>query len=198
MILATNNKGKLKEIREILDEYQIKSLNEAGVMVDVVEDQDTFYGNALKKAREIYEIVQEPVIADDSGLCIEAFQGWPGVLTHRFAGENASDDDRNNMILQKMQKVEDRTASFVCNLVYYDGNEPIVGIGILEGKIALARRGTNGFGFDDVLELSTGKTLAELSSDEKNAISARKKAAEDLKLKLMKKKQKKLKKSIEK
>lgn len=198
MILATNNKGKLKEIREILDGYQIKSLNEAGVMVDVVEDQDTFYGNALKKAREIYEIVQEPVIADDSGLCIEAFQGWPGVLTHRFAGENASDDDRNNMILQKMQKVEDRTASFVCNLVYYDGNEPIVGIGVLEGKIALERRGTNGFGFDDVLELSTGKTLAELSSDEKNAISARRKAAEDLKLKLMEKKQKKLKKSIEK
>lgn len=188
MILATNNKGKLKEIREILNEYQIKSLAEAGINVDVVEDQDTFYGNALKKAKEIYELTNEPVIADDSGLCIDAYEGWPGVMTHRFMGESATDDDRNNAIIDKMSNETNRSASVVCNLVYYDGIDEIVGKGILTGSIALKRRGTNGFGFDDIFELDNGKTLAELSSDEKNEVSARRLAAEDLKQKLVLKK----------
>lgn len=96
MILATNNKGKLKEIREILTEYKIKSLKEVGISVDVVEDQASFQGNALKKAKEIYELAKEAVIADDSGLCITAFDGWPGVMTHRFMGEEATDEERNN------------------------------------------------------------------------------------------------------
>lgn len=185
MIFATNNKGKLKEIREILREYQIKSLEEASIDVDVVEDQDTFYGNALKKAKEIYNLTHEPVIADDSGLCIEAFDGWPGVMTHRFMGDIATDDDRNNAILEKMNGLENRHASVVCNLVYYDGIVELVGKGVLVGSIALKRRGTNGFGFDDIFELGNGKTLAELSSEEKNEVSARRLATEDLKQKLL-------------
>lgn len=184
MILATNNKGKLREIKEILNEYEIKSLEEVGVTVDVVEDQNSFYGNALKKAKEIYEITEEPVIADDSGLCILIYNGWPGVMTHRFAGEKASDDDRNNEILNQMINVDDRKAQVICNLVYYDGNNEVVGEGILNGNISLERRGTNGFGFDEIFELTDGRTLAELTIEEKNDVSARKLAAEDLKKKL--------------
>lgn len=184
MILATNNKGKCREIKEILSDYEINSLSEAGIDVDVVEDQDSFYGNALKKAKEIFELTGEAVIADDSGLCIDCFEGWPGVMTHRFAGEEATDDDRNNMILDKMKDVVDRSASVVCNLVYYDGENTVVGEGILNGVISSSRRGSNGFGFDNIFELESGRTLAELSSDEKNMVSARRLAAEDLKNKL--------------
>lgn len=188
MILATNNKGKLKEIREILTEYKIKSLKEVGISVDVVEDQDSFQGNALKKAKEIYELAQEAVIADDSGLCISALDGWPGVMTHRFLGEEATDEERNNAILTKMENTQNRTAQVVCNLVYYDGINTLVGQGVLTGKIPTTRRGNNGFGFDDVFELENGKTLAELSSEEKNEVSARRLAAEDLKAQLLIKK----------
>ncbi|MDE5888598.1 MAG: RdgB/HAM1 family non-canonical purine NTP pyrophosphatase [Bacilli bacterium] len=185
MIFDSNNKGKLREIKDIFDEYDVKSLSEAGIDIDVEEDQDSFYGNALKKAKEIYEIAKEPVVADDSGLCIDAFNGWPGVLTHRFMGEDANDDDRNNAILEKM-KGNDRTAKVVCNLVYYDGTDIIVGEGVLSGRIPETRRGLNGFGFDDVFELEDGRTLAELTSEEKNKISARYLAAIDLKNKLEK------------
>ncbi len=188
MILATNNKGKLREIREILEGYKLESLSEAGITVDVEEDQGTFYGNVLKKAREIHDMTGEDVIADDSGLCINAYQGWPGVLTHRFAGEDVTDEVRNNIILDKMKGISDRSANVVCNLVYYDGNVTLLGKGILEGKISEERRGSNGFGFDDIFELANGKTLAELTSEEKNEISARRLATEDLKLQLLKKK----------
>ena len=94
MILATNNKGKLKEIKEILNEYAIYSLSEKDISIDVEEDKDTFVENAMKKAFEIYEIAHEEVIADDSGLCITALNGFPGVMTHRFLGEDATDEER--------------------------------------------------------------------------------------------------------
>lgn len=192
MIFASNNKGKLKEIREILKSYEIKSLKEASIDVDVEEDQDSFYRNALKKAKEIYEIAKVPVIADDSGLCIDVLNGWPGVMTHRFLGENAGDDDRNTAILDKMMqyKNEERKASVVCNLVYYDGTDIITGIGVLTGRISNEKRGENGFGFDEIFETDNGKTLAELSAQEKNECSARALACKDLKLKLKLKKHK--------
>ena len=186
MIIATNNKGKLREIKNILSDFDIVSLKEYGIEVDVIEDEDTFVGNAMKKAKEIYEISKEPIIADDSGLCIDIFDDWPGVLTHRFLGEEATDLDRNNAILEKMKdlKEEERNAKVVCNLVYYDGNQIIIGEGVIKGKISLERRGSNGFGFDEIFELDNGKTLAELTPEEKNEISARALAAEDLKMKL--------------
>lgn len=188
MILATNNKGKLAEIREILNEYNIKSLEEVNINIDVEEDQDSFYGNALKKAKEIYEIAKETTIADDSGLCIDYFNDWPGVYTARFLGENTTVDERNNHILEKMQnlKGEDRKAHIVCNLVYYDGKNVILGEGILYGKISNFRCGTNSFGFDDIFELDSGKILAELPKKEKNTLSARYLATLDLKEKIKK------------
>lgn len=190
MIFASNNKGKLAEIKNIFSEEEILSLKEANITIDVIEDADTFYGNALKKAQEIYEITRQEVIADDSGLCIEALNGWPGVLTHRFAGENKTDLEINNAILEKCQTLSNRKAKVVCTLVYYDGKRAIVGEGILPGNISLNPRGTNGFGFDPIFELEQGKTLAELTSIEKNKCSARYLAAIDLKDKLQKYKNK--------
>lgn len=184
MVVATNNKGKLKEIQKIFNEYEVKSLNEVNIDIDVEEDQDTFYGNASKKAHEIYEIVKEPVLADDSGLCIEALDDFPGVLTHRFMGEHATDEDRNNELLNRLKNIDNRNAKVVCCLVYYDGEKEIRADGIINGKISSEMRGTNGFGFDDIFELKNGLTLAQLSSEEKNEVSARSLAAKNLKEKL--------------
>ena len=183
MILATSNKGKLEEIKKILDEYEIYSLKDKNIDVDVIEDQDTFLGNAKKKAFEIYNLTNEPTIADDSGLCINSLNNFPGVLTHRFLG-NVSDRERNLYLINEVNKQSDRKASVICNIVYYDGKDYLVGEGILEGYISKECRGNNGFGFDEIFELENGKTLAELTFDEKNMISARSLAIKDLKLKL--------------
>ena len=186
MILATNNIGKLREIKKILEDFDIVSLKEAGIDHEVEEDQDSFYGNASKKAYEIYEISKIPTIADDSGLCVDAFNGWPGVYTARFLGEDSTREERNQAILNRFidSKVQDRTARVMCYLVYYDGKTEVVGIGELVGKIALKSRGEGGFGFDNIFELENGKTLAELSPEEKNKVSARYLATLDLKEKL--------------
>ena len=186
MILATNNKGKLEEIRKILTDYKIYSLKDKNINVDVEEDKESFLGNAMKKAKEIYEISHEETIADDSGLCINCLDGFPGVMTHRFLGDDATDRMRNEYLINEVNKYEDRSAQVVCNLVYYDGEKEIVGEGILKGFISKECRGNNGFGFDEIFELPNGLTLAELSSDEKNSVSARLLAINDLKKKLKK------------
>jgi XTP/dITP diphosphohydrolase len=180
MILATNNKEKLKEIKSILHEYEIYSLKDKNIDIDVVEDEDTFFGNALKKAKEIYKISKEPVIADDSGLCITALNDFPGVLTHRFLGEDATDEERNYDLIKRVKDLDDKSAKVVCNLVYYDGINTLVGEGILHGKITSQPRGENGFGFDPIFELENKKTLSEITREEKNILSARYLAAVDL------------------
>ena len=186
MILATNNKGKLEEIKNIFKDYKIYSLKEKNIDIDVVEDEDSFLGNAKKKAIEIYNIAKEETIADDSGLCINCLNGFPGVMTHRFLGEDATDRMRNEYLINEVNKYEDRSAQFICNLVYYNGRDVIVGEGVLEGFIAKECRGKNGFGFDEIFELPNGLTLAELSSEEKNKISARNKAIINLQKQLIK------------
>ena len=188
MIAATNNKGKLKEISDILEEFKVYSLKEKGIDIDVLEDGKTFLENAKKKAIEVYKLAKsnEGVIADDSGLCIKALNGFPGVETHRFLGENATDRERNEYLINEVNKYDDRSAQFICNLVYYDGTNVIVGEGVLDGFISNECRGENGFGFDEIFELSDGLTLAELSSEKKNSISARSLALMDLKKKLVK------------
>ena len=186
MILATNNKGKLEEIRKILTDYKIYSLKDKNINVDVEEDKDSFLGNAMKKAKEIYEISHEETIADDSGLCINCLGGFPGVMTHRFLGDDATDRMRNEYLINEVDKYKDRSAQVVCNLVYYDGEKEIVGEGILNGFISKECRGNNGFGFDEIFELPNGLTLAEITSEEKNEISARSIAIKNLKMKLSK------------
>ena len=98
IVIATNNKGKIREIKQILNNYELLTLNDINCSIEIEEDQETFEGNSLKKAKEISQKTNMPCIADDSGLCIDAFDGWPGVYTARFLGENASQEERNNAI----------------------------------------------------------------------------------------------------
>ena len=172
-------------LNKILANYEIYSLKDKNINVDVEEDKDSFLGNAMKKAKEIYEISHEETIADDSGLCINCLDGFPGVMTHRFLGDDATDRMRNEYLINEVNKYEDRSAQVVCNLVYYDGEKEIVGEGVLNGFISTECRGNNGFGFDEIFELPNGLTLAELSSEEKNKISARSIAIKELKRKLI-------------
>lgn len=184
MIFASNNSGKIREIKEILTNYDINSLKELNIKIEVQEDGNTFEENAIKKAKEIYKITKQPVIADDSGLVIEELDGWPGINTNRFLGENISNREKNLAIINRVNKeCKNRKAKVVCVLVYYDGNQLISSEGIINGKISTSLRGKEGFGFDEIFEYNN-KTLAELTPVEKNKISARKIAAEELKKKL--------------
>lgn len=178
IVVATNNQGKLKEIKEILKKYEMLSLKEVNCEIEVEEDQETFEGNSKKKAQEIASRTNMPCIADDTGLCIEAFDGWPGVYTNRFLGEEATPKQRNEAILEKMKnlKGEERKAKVVSVVTYCENGQFIVARGELEGKIAETPRGENGYGFDPIFEIENGKTYAELSGEEKNAISHRRKA----------------------
>lgn len=183
IVVATNNKGKLKEIKEILNEYELLSLEEVGVNIKVKEDAKTFKGNALKKAREVFRATSKPSIADDSGLCIDILGGFQGVETARFLGDKATQEDRNRYILEKMKEKngEERKAKVVCDIAYVDNKNEFVVEGVITGKIAKEERGDNGFGFDPIFELESGKTLAELSEYEKNEVSSRRIALEKLK-----------------
>ena len=186
MIFATNNEGKLRELKEIFGDKNIISLKEIGVNIDVVEDQNSFYGNARKKAIEVFNLVKIPVIADDSGLCINALNDFPGVMTHRFLGANKTDKEINDALIKACSNLKDRSAKVVCCLVYYDGVNEVVETGEINGNITLEARGINGFGFDPIFELKDGRTLAELDSDIKNICSARYLAAKKLKKSLNK------------
>ena len=178
MVFASNNKSKLKEVRQILGD-DIKSLKDLNIDIDVIEDGETFYDNARKKAYEIYDVCHEEVIADDSGLIVDSLGNFPGVHTARFLGPDASDIERNQYLVEQV-KNKDKTCHVKCVLVYYNGEKELVGIGSLDGKI-VPPRGENGFGFDPIVELDNGKTLAELTSIEKNKISARYLALQKLK-----------------
>lgn len=188
IIVATNNEGKLQEIKEILKDYQLLSLKDINCNVTVEENQETFEGNARKKAQEIADILHMPCIADDSGLCIDIYNGWPGIYTARFLGEKATSKQRNAYILEKMKGLngKKRNASVKCCMVYYENGSYIVGKAEIKGRIAKEARGDNGFGFDEIFELEDGKTYAELSQEEKNKISHRRLALQNL-MKRMKK-----------
>lgn len=185
VVFASNNNDKLEEIRKILSDFEILSLKDVDCDIDVEEEHDSFYLNALFKAKEIYDVVKIPVIADDSGICVKELDMWPGVMTKRFY--KGYDQERNLEIIKKVNEVFDRTAFFRCSLVYYDGNDIIEGKGVMNGKIVHVPRGEDGFGFDSIFELENGKTLAEISSDEKNKCSARYLASVDLRDKLLSK-----------
>lgn len=187
ILVATNNKGKLKEIKEILENYEIISLKDINLEIEVIEDGKTFRENAIKKASEIYNKTKIPCIADDSGIEIEEYNGWPGVLTARFLGEEKSTNEyakeRNEYILEKMKDLDKsrRKVKHITCIAYCDENGIKTAIGEQSGYIAKEAKGENGFGFDEIFELSNGKTMAELELEEKNKISSRKKALEKIK-----------------
>lgn len=179
IILATNNKSKVKEISEMMSGSDITfvSLADAGINVEVEETGTTFEENALLKAREICKLSGKPTISDDSGLEIDALDGAPGIYSSRFMGEDTSYDIKNNALIEKLENVADpdRTARFRCcmALVLPDGRE-FVTEGAMEGIIAIEPKGINGFGYDPILFIPEyNRTSAELSSEEKNNISHR-------------------------
>ncbi len=188
VVVASNNQGKIKEMKEILKHYEILTLKDINCEIEVEEDQDSFEGNAKKKAEEVAKLVNKPCIADDSGLCIEAFNGWPGIYTARFLGENATDWQKNEAILEKMKglKGKQRRATVECVVVYYEDGKFIIGKGEVRGRIAEEQKGERGFGFDPIFELENGKTYAQISQEEKNTISHRKRALENLEKQLTK------------
>lgn len=177
MIIASNNAHKLVEIKQILGSRfdEILSLREAGIDHETVEDGSTFMENARKKAREIMEISGCCALADDSGLCVDALDGAPGIYSARFAGEHGNDAANRQKLLRELQNVEDRGAHFTCAmaLIRPDGTS-VEAEGYVYGEIARSEEGTNGFGYDPLFYLpERGCTMAQLTADEKNAISHR-------------------------
>ena len=187
IVIASGNKGKIKEAQEILNEYKIVSIEEIGVNVDVEEDQKTFEGNAIKKAETIANTIGGKLsLADDSGIEIEYLDGFPGVFTKRW--HNGTDRERNLALIEKLKGIpkEKRKIFFTTAIALSDGKKTICETGKIEGYVTEEPRGENGFGFDEIFELENGKTLAEISSEEKNKISARKIALEKISNKLEK------------
>ncbi len=188
IIIASGNKGKIKETQEILTDFRIVSMEDIGIDIDVKEDQDTFEGNAIKKAETIAKFLKgKKCIADDSGIEIDVLEGFPGVFTKRWF--NGTDRERNLKLIEKLEGVpkEKRNIKFTTAIALSDGENTICETATIDGFVATKVKGENGFGFDEIFELKNGKTLAELSQDEKNQISARKIALEKLKKKLLEK-----------
>ena len=187
LIIASNNAHKVGEIKQILGSRfdEILSLREAGVFHETIEDGDSFMGNSLKKAREIAEITGCAALADDSGLCVDALGGAPGIYSARYAGvDSVLIRDRANceLLLKNLAGVSDRNAHFTCAiaLVYPDGRE-VMAEGYIHGEIIDEFRGENGFGYDPLfLPEGYTRTVAELSESEKNSISHRANALADL------------------
>jgi XTP/dITP diphosphohydrolase len=188
MIFATNNKNKLRELREIFNDDKIKSLEEADINVDIEETGKTFYKNALIKAKAIYNIAHEPVIADDSGLVFDELKDWPGIYTHRIEEDAKKLGlSRNEYLINKGKELDNKKITAICTLVYYDGKKIIRTTGKMHGTITTHEYPGNGFGFDSVFRLNDGKVVSSLSPKEKNLLSHRYKASVKLKEKLQKK-----------
>ncbi len=187
MVLASKNQHKAEEISSILGgSIEIITQDAAGAGdIDVVEDGMTFEENAAKKAETIMKATNLPTIADDSGLCVDALDGRPGVYTARFAGENATDDENISKLLDELSVVpeSERAASFVCVIaVAAPGEETKLFRGECHGMIAFEKRGENGFGYDPVFFIPEyNKSMAEISPSVKNSISHRSNALKKLK-----------------
>ncbi|MBR1628232.1 MAG: XTP/dITP diphosphatase [Lachnospiraceae bacterium] len=179
LVFATGNANKTREFREMLDpeKYEVFSMKEAGIEVDIVEDGQTFEENALIKARAVAAHTDSIVVADDSGLEIDAFGGEPGVHSARYLGEDTPDEIKNQTILERMAEVpkEKRGARFVCAIaaVLPDGRE-LATKGVIEGYIGDKPMGENGFGYDPIFYVERyGVSTAAISPEQKNEISHR-------------------------
>ena len=184
LIIASNNAHKLVEIKAILGDFfeEIQSLREAGIDHDTVEDGSTFMENAIKKAKEIAEISGCCALADDSGICVDALGGAPGIYSARFSGVHGDDKANNRLLLEKLEGAESRKAHYTCAiaLVKPDGTT-ITAEGYLHGEIGFEEKGENGFGYDPLFILpERGCTTAQISAEEKNAISHRAVALKEL------------------
>jgi XTP/dITP diphosphohydrolase len=186
IIFASKNEGKVKEVRHILNgiNAEILSLNDVGFTDEIPETADTFEGNAKIKAEAIYNKFKLPTIADDSGIVALQLGNEPGVYSARYAGENATDEENNHKLIDKLKSFpEPHKGKFICAAVYYFGTEFKVAIGEISGQILKEPRGTNGFGYDPLfLPDGYDKTSAELTPEIKNKISHRYRAFNELKV----------------
>lgn len=184
LVLASNNKNKLKEIKSILkDYYDVVSLKDLGITIDIEETGSTFEENALIKAKAIYDITGKDALSDDSGLMTEALNGAPGVYSARFSGALEDIDYNNNLfLLKKLHGCNNREAKFVSVIVLYRGDKNYISVrGEACGKVLEEPKGTGGFGYDPLFySYDLKKTFGEASEAEKNSISHRAKALENL------------------
>ncbi|MFD2369917.1 XTP/dITP diphosphatase [Brevibacillus sp. GCM10020057] len=186
VVLATRNQGKVREFNRLFAPlgWEGISLADYEGVPEVVEDGDTFEANAVKKAVTISTYLGLPALGDDSGLEVDALDGAPGVYSARYAGEDATDEENWRKLLQKLDAVPnaERTARFRCALAFVvPGEEPVIAAGACEGVIAREPAGTNGFGYDPVFYLpQLGKMMAQLPPEEKNRISHRAQAMQQL------------------
>jgi len=188
IVLATRNKHKVEEIKQIIKIYldeklysnlEILSISDFDGVPEIEEDGKTFEENALKKAREVYKFTGLPSISDDSGIEVDFLNGEPGVFSARYAGESATDEENNRKLLKLLDgvPVERRTARFRCVIAYVDGEVEKTFEGVVEGKIAFQPRGTGGFGYDPLfIPNGFDLTYAEMPRDLKNKISHRSRA----------------------
>jgi XTP/dITP diphosphohydrolase len=192
LLLATNNEGKLREYQHLLRDipFEIITLSDLGITAEVEEIGKNFEENATLKATSLAAISGRLCLGDDSGLEVDALKGEPGVLSHRYAGDNATDADRVDFLLGKLKDVPElqRTAQFRCVIAIAEPNGRVeLCSGMCRGIIIAEPRGTNGFGYDPVfLVPELGKTMAEMTPDQKNRISHRARAAEKARELLMK------------
>lgn len=185
IIVASNNENKIREIKEIFKDkdVNIKSLKEINYVSDIEENGTTFEENSYIKAKTIYDLYHLPVIADDSGLSVDALGGEPGVYSHRYAGDNCDDKANNIKLINNLKQIDNRNAHFVCVITYIKSSgEKIVSRGEVHGLIIDEPKGENGFGYDPYFYIPLlNKTMAELTLEEKNKISHRSKALNKLK-----------------
>ena len=184
LVLATRNRGKIKEIEEYLKEYPVRilCLDDFGPTPSVEEDGETFEENAYKKASFVSRILGLPALADDSGLVVEALGGAPGVYSARYGGENLTDKDRCDRLLMEMKGVNNRKAAFQCVLsLAVPTGKALTYEASCEGLITEQFHGTRGFGYDPVFYYPPlGKTFAQITQEEKGQVSHRGKALNDL------------------
>lgn len=188
LVVASGNAAKLREIAEILTDYTVISMKQAGFTGDPEETGETFFENALIKAKTVATALNLPALADDSGLCVDALNGAPGVYSARFAGGHGDDEANNDKVLALLADVpeEDRGAKFCSAIVlcYPDGSY-VSGYGETYGKILPERQGTQGFGYDPLFfNVDLNKSFGIASAEEKNTVSHRYRALMDLKGKL--------------
>lgn len=184
IVVATSNSGKVRELQAILGDLGVEVVSQAdvGVDIEIEETGDTFEKNALIKAKTVAMMCDDPVIADDSGLCVDALDGAPGVYSARYAGEGASDEEKINKVLMELGETKNRKAKFVSvmAMVFPDGVE-ITASGETYGQITYEAQGENGFGYDPIFYSDDlKKTFAEADDEEKNKVSHRARALQAL------------------
>lgn len=177
LVIATTNQGKLNEIRKIFAGLNINILSLADFpgFPEIIEDGLTFEENAEIKVRAVYEKLGIMAVGDDSGLAVDQLGGAPGIYSARYSGEGATYESNNTLLLKELATFpEPHPAKFVCAAVFFDGEKKIIKRGEVKGRIVTTPRGNNGFGYDPVFEPDGfGKTLAEISTEEKNKFSHR-------------------------